>query len=220
MHLRRPGPTLAAVALLILVTGCSNPSGAVGSEATTTPSTPSPSSASPSGGARSSGSPSAQTTDPPTAYELAARAAVRLVKHYYRARNELRKDPNKPLGLLRSVSTSTDLVAQESFLRSQRREGYRQVGDTRLLQIEVQSVDLDNSNPKAGRVPNVVVDVCYDVSDVDILDAKGRSVVPESRPDRGWVRHSVANYEWKADRFGAWRVASSETLEDHPCAGS
>jgi len=220
MHQARRGPTLAAVAVLIAATGCSNPSGAVGTDATPTPATSSPSSASPSRGATSSASPPVETADPPTSSELAARAAVKLVKHYYRARNELRQDPNEPLRLLRAVSISTDLAAQKNFLRSQRRDGYRQVGNTRLLRIKVQSVDLDNSNPRAGRVPNVVIDVCYDVSDVDVLNAKGQSVVPKTRPNRGWVRHSVANYKWRSDRVGAWRVASSQTLEEQPCAGS
>ena len=64
------------------------------------------------------------------------------------------------------------------------------------------------------------VDVCYDVSGVDIVDADGKSVVPDDRPDSGWVRHSVSNYEWASDRSGAWRVATSENLEQPPCDAS
>ena len=52
----------------------------------------------------------------------------------------------------------------------------------------MQSVNLDNSDPKAGKVPTVQIDVCYDVSDVDVLDANGKSVVSPDRPDTGWIR--------------------------------
>lgn len=195
----------AAAALLIGLAACADSPDAAGPD----PSPPA-----------SATSPSPSDTSPTTDSEGATAAAEEMVRKYYLVRNELRQQPTKPLRLLRSVSTSTDLAAQEAFLRTQRRAGHRQIGDTRIVGLTVQSVDLDNSDPKAGRVPTVVIDVCYDVGDVDIVDGNGESVVPENRPERGVVRHSVANYRWKADPADGWRVASSETLEDEPCAGS
>jgi len=143
-----------------------------------------------------------------------------IVREYYQVLNELRQDAAKPLGRLRTVAISLDLASQERFIRAERRDGLRQVGETEIADLTVQSVDLNNSDPKAGRVPTVVVDVCYDVTDADIVDADGESVVPSHRPDRGWVRHTVANYEWDSDPARAWRVASSQTIEREPCAGS
>jgi len=193
----------AAATLLLVLSACSDRSDQPGNGPTATPTTTSPT--------------PTVTETPPSDSELASQAATELLQKYYAVRNELRQDTTKPLRRLRSVSISTDLTAQENFLRTQRKEGLRQVGDTRIAELTVQSVTLDNSDPKAGRVPTVVIDVCYDVTDVDIVDADGKSVVPDERPDRGWVRHSVSNYEWDTDRSRAWRVATSENLEQPPC---
>ncbi|MFC8943354.1 hypothetical protein ACFT1B_35285, partial [Streptomyces griseoincarnatus] len=94
-----------------------------------------------------------------------------------------------------------------------------QTGSTQIADLVVQSVSLDNSDPTAGLVPTVQVDVCYDVGDVDLVDASGTSVISSSRPDRRWERLQVANYDYEADPTGGWRVASLETLEKAPCAG-
>jgi hypothetical protein len=193
----------AAATLLLLLSACSGRSNETGNDPTATPTESSP-------------TPTATET-PPNDNELASQAATEVLRKYYAVRNELRQDISTPLRRLRSVSISGDLTAQENFLRNQRESGLRQVGDTRIVELTVQSVDLENSDPEAGRVPTVVIDVCYDVSDVDIIDSNGKSVVPGDRPDRGWVRHSVSNYEWDTDRSGAWRVATSENLERSPC---
>ena len=66
-----------------------------------------------------------------------------------------------------------------------------QTGETKVVELKVQSVNLDNSDPKAGKVPTVQIDVCFDVSDVDVVDADGKSVVSPDRPDTGWIRFSV-----------------------------
>ena len=69
-------------------------------------------------------------------------------------------------------------------------------------------------------MPTVQIDVCYDVSGVDILDRDGKSVVTPDRPETGWVRYSVANYQWKERPRDGWRVASGTDLERAPCAAS
>ena len=202
-HVGRAKRLAAASALLLVLGACSDGSDDPGNDPSATSTTTSPT--------------PTDTATPPSESELASQAATELLQKYYVIRNELRQDPATPLRRLRSVSISTDLAAQENFLRTQRKDGLRQVGDTRIADLKVESVTLDNSDPKAGLVPTVVVDVCYDVSDVDIVDADGKSVVPDDRPDRGWVRHSVSNYQWETDRSGAWRVATSENLEQPPC---
>ena len=63
-------------------------------------------------------------------------------------------------------------------------------------------MNLDNSDPKAGKVPTVQIDLCFDVSEVDVVDANGKSVVSPDRPDTGWIRFLVSNYEWDADPDG------------------
>lgn len=65
----------------------------------------------------------------------------------------------------------------------------------------------------------MTIDVCWDVSDVDVLDRTGQSVVTPERADRGWTRLIVANYSWTSDPDSGWRVAGGKDLEKSPCAG-
>ena len=204
-HVGRAKRLAAASTLLLILGACSDGSDEPGNEPTATSTTTSP-------------TPTATETPPPSQSEVASQAAETKVRKYYEVRDQLRTDLTVPLRLLRSVAISVELDAQQRLLKRERSQGLVQTGRTRIAELVVQSVDLDNSDPKGGRVPTVQVDVCYDVSDVDLVDADGHSVVPTDRPDRGWVRHFVTNYQWHTDRAGSWRVASSQTLEQPPCA--
>lgn len=162
-------------------------------------------------------SPSSSSPTPTSPSEAATAHATETVKDYYAVRNELRRDPTQPLSLLKSVAISTELTTQQTLFKRERKQGLHQTGETKVVELQVQSVNLDNSDPQAGKVPTVQIDVCFDVSGVDVLDADGKSVVTPNRPDTGWIRYSVANYQWDSDPDGAWRVASSQDIERTPC---
>ena len=149
----------------------------------------------------------------------AATAAVVAGGDYYALTDLLLQDDAVSLDRLEEVAISTQLSAQKNFLTTERAAGTQQRGDTKIVETKVQSVNLDNSDPKAGRVPSVTIDVCWDVSEVDVVDASGKSMVPADRPDRGWTRLTVANYTWDNDPDTGWRVAGGEDLEKSPCAG-
>lgn len=193
-----------AVVLLAAVTAC-------GSDPESDPSTKPPSSSS------SPSEPAPSTADTPE--DAATSAAESAVADYYALTDLLLQDDSVPLDRLDEVAISTQLSAQKSFLTTEREAGTQQRGDTKVVETKVQSVSLDNSDPQAGRVPSVTIDICWDVSDVDILDASGKSIVPADRPDRGWTRLTVANYTWDTDPKTGWRVAGGEDLEKTPCAG-
>ena len=82
------------------------------------------------------------------------------------------------------------LNAVQTLVGRQQDQGQRQAGTTRVSELKVQSVNLDNSDPDAGKVPTVVIDVCWDVSKVDVLDKDGKSIVCPNRPDTGWTRYT------------------------------
>ena len=168
----------------------------------------------------SSSAPTTATAKPPSETELASSAASVALEKYYDVRNQLRQDPNQPLSLLRSVAISTELAAQQNLFKKERKQGLHQVGRTKIAGLDVQAVNLDNSDPKTGKVPTVQVDLCYDVSEVDIVDADGASVVGPNRPDTGWIQFLVSNYEWDSNPDGGWRIASSQDLERKPCEAS
>ena len=162
---------------------------------------------------------SAAPSTPGTPEESAASAAEVAVGDYYALTDLLLQDDAVSLDRLKEVAISTQLSAQKNFLMTERAAGTQQRGDTKIAETKVQSVSLDNSDPKAGRVPSVTIDVCWDVSAVDVVDASGKSMVPADRPDRGWTRLTVANYTWDIDPDTGWRVAGGEDLEKTPCAG-
>lgn len=159
----------------------------------------------------------ASSTSPSDAATADATAAM---KDYFTVVDEVRSDPAADLKELKSVATSAQLTAVETLIRRQRDEGQRQTGTTTISELKVQSVNLDNSDPDAGKVPTVVIDVCWDVSKVDVLDKSGESIVSSDRPDTGWTRYTVANYEYAADPTGSWRVATGQDLKQTPCAAS
>lgn len=204
---RRVWALIVGATLVSALAGCSDdPAG------TTTP-TESPT---------SSSSPSAPpTSETPTSPSDAATAdATSAIRNYFTVVDGLRSDPAAELEQLKSVATSAQLNAVETLVRRQRDEGQRQAGATAINELKVQSVNLDNSAPDAGKVPTVVIDVCWDVSKVDVLDKSGKSIVSPNRPDTGWTRYTVANYEYAADPSGGWRVATGQDLKQTPCAAS
>ncbi|WP_460790651.1 hypothetical protein [Nocardioides maradonensis] len=166
--------------------------------------------------------PTAPTTSA-TPMSPSARAsydAAAAVRTYYSVLDELGRDPKSSLSKLSTVATSTQLSAMRTVLREQHARHERQTGSLIIADTKVQSVSLDNSDPSAGQVPAVVIDVCWDVSDVDVLNSIGTSIISRSRPNRGWTRLTVANYTYVADPHGGWRVASGQDLKQAPCAES
>ncbi|MGO1316268.1 MAG: hypothetical protein ACTMIR_04420 [Cellulomonadaceae bacterium] len=157
---------------------------------------------------------SSQTATPTSDTETAAANAEALVREYYRVIDELGADPSKPLAELDAVASGDEVEIWRDEFERERHDGWRQVGATRIAKLTVQSVNLDNS---ASRVPTVQVDVCFDVSDVDVVDGSGTSVITAERPDTGWVRHTVSNSSWDTDPESGWRVSTSVDLEQPSC---
>lgn len=199
---------LAVAALLV----CALASCSEDPASTTTP-TKSPSSP--------TSSSSTLTSAPPTDSEVAQQAAAEVVRDYFETVDLLRQDPTRPLTELKKVAISGQLASEEILTRNQRKVGNRQTGDSQVVQVEVQSVNLDNSDPVGGRIPIVQLDVCWDVSQVDILDRQGRSIITADRPDRGWTRYTVANHSWKTTRPAVgWRISTGRDLEKTPCSAA
>ncbi len=163
---------------------------------------------------------SSSSASPTSPSESAATDATTVVRRYFAVLDEARTTPTSPLSELRTVAIGTQLTAQTKLVKNGRQHGLHQVGATRIVQLKVQSVDLDNSDPSAGKVPTVAIDVCWDVSSADLQDKNGQSVISPDRADRGWTHYTVANYHWSQNPTGGWRIASSQDLKQSPCATS
>lgn len=114
------------------------------------------------------------SSKPTSKSEAASEAATEKLHDYYGALDSLRQNDDGSPTALEKVAVSTQLTADTLYLESERKKGHRQTGDTQLAVVKAQSVSLDNSDPSAGKVPTVTVDVCWDVTDVDVLDKSGK----------------------------------------------
>jgi hypothetical protein len=199
---------VATAALLLAVAGCSGDGNDPAASGSPTPSSPSTTAA------------ASSTPTQPSDSQVASEAASDVLRDYYALRDELRQNPRKPLLELESVAIGAELRADRRLFARERSIHLRQVGDTSITNLTVQSVNLDNSNPSQGRVPTVQVDVCWDVSNADLVDESGKSVVSSRRADRGATRYTVANYHWASDPGDGWRVVTGQDLKQSPCADS
>lgn len=186
-----------AAVLLVAVTSCTSNNG------------------SPANGGPTSGEPATSTTDatPQSDSEKASETATDHVRTYFATVDLVRQDPKRPESDLDAVASSTELLAQKNLLKSQREGALHQVGETKIVEINVESISLDNP-------VTALVDVCWDVGAVDILDRSGKSVVAPERKDIGWTRLTVTNGSWETAPTNGWRVSGGSDLEREPCAGS
>lgn len=210
MRIERRAIGLTTAALLFAVAaGCadSDDNADPTSSPTVTPSPTSPTSA----------SPTAPTSTPPSDSQVASDAAASVVRRYYTVLDDLGQNPGTPLRNLSSVATGAQRSTMSRVLRSQRNQGERQVGRAKVAELKVQAVDLDNSDPSAGKVPLVTVDVCVDVHAVDILDRSGKSVVSPTRPNSGWTRYTVVNFDYAKNPTADWRIENGQDLKKAPC---
>lgn len=177
---------------------------------TTTPSSPS-----------SSSPPAVTTSSSPTSpSEVAAANAEAVVRRYYATLDQVRQHPTAPLARLSRAENGIELNADRRLITKERQQHLRQVGSVRLVSVVVQSVNLDNSDPKGGKVPTAQVDVCWDVSAVDLVDRTGKSVVSSTRPDQGTTRYFVTNAKWSTHPLDGWRVSNGQDLKLASCSGS
>lgn len=198
----RLGVSVAAMLVLAAVPACTSDPG------------PAPSrTASPSPSASRATSPSVSPSPSPTSgSEVAATSVERLVRDYYGLLDELGQDPRQPLSRLEVYAEGVELSSQQRLYETERSDALHQTGDTRIAELVVQGANL-SADPQT-----VEVDVCFDVSAVDIVDASGASTVTPDRPEVGWIRHIVVNRDGDSDPTGGWRVSSSHDLERPPCA--
>ncbi|GAB4086350.1 hypothetical protein GCM10028784_29800 [Myceligenerans cantabricum] len=173
--------------------------------------------------------PPAETTDsvspgpepspsPTSTMDIAAVSAESLVREFYRVNDVVRSNHDVPLNRLQEVAVGATLKGYRGLYERERQDERHQTGTTQVVDLAVQSVSLDNSDPEVGKVPTVVVDVCIDIRDVDVVDKDGASIADPDRPETLWDRHHVANYSWDDNLENGWRVVSSETLDKTPCA--
>jgi hypothetical protein len=136
--------------------------------------------------------------------EEALAAAEELYGRYLRIANKIGqggwKDTSGYAEVTRDQALADELASAEDYSS----KGYRQVGDFRSDSMTVQQL----RDPGSTEV-NMTVYVCLDVSNVDVKDKSGRSVVAPERLDRQPLELTIDNSEGalKVSRSDAWSGA-------------
>ncbi len=154
--------------------------------------------ATPTVGPTTPASPSPSATPTPT-FSAAQRPAADLVIRYYEVVNQVGADVNVPLDEFHRVAVG-ELVDHRLQVYSQyRRQGILQVGD---IKVNVKSV--------AGDEAPYLVDACVDVSESDLRDQAGHSVVSPATP-------ALVLHRFTIERFGDQLRAVSDEPVETPC---
>lgn len=109
--------------------------------------------------------------------EEALAAAEEAYRAYSSAADAILADSGDGADRLEGLATRELIEEQSAGFALFRDKGWRAVGTTKLENFTLQQV-------VAGSPTTVIIYVCSDVSDVDVVDAAGRSQVAPSRPAR------------------------------------
>ncbi len=130
-------------------------------------------------------------------------AAEDTVRAFYAATDRLYQNNQLPIDELNRLTREKSYTEWSDDLRGERIRGYKQIGDTQIVTISGRS---KASNAR----PTVLVSVCYDVSNVKVVDRTGKSVVSPKRINKARATYDVQ--QW-AD---GWYIAE-DTARGEPC---
>jgi hypothetical protein len=196
--------TAAAIALAAaFLAGCSEP------DPTPVPTTPA-TSVTPTTAA--SPSPTSLTPE-----EEATAAAEEVLRDYFETVPRCLADPlNTEPSCFDDVAVGTELNNNRNSLIAAKQVESTASGALEVISLERQSVDLTNNQEASPPiVPVVIFQVCTDVSQFQIVDKDGNSLVPADRAPRVRANIGVFNYEYPSPE--QWRVGFIEQHEDASC---
>ncbi|MFC0682447.1 hypothetical protein ACFFGH_31845 [Lysobacter korlensis] len=96
----------------------------------------------------------------------------------------------------------------EALAAERAEEGLKQVGDAKVASVDIAKADLE-SDPAT-----MTIEVCIDVSDIDVVDAGGNSL-KDSLYNPG---HPVLHLYGVEHIDGVWKLTTHEIPEDARCA--
>ena len=145
----------------------------------------------------------APATSSPEDAEANAQAAV---EDYLALFDEISANPDRDVEELKDVASGRALDWATHQITTWRDAGYTGVGTQAASDFRVTAVDLNPDN--SDDYPAVELTACVDVSDTDLIDENGNSVVPSDSPDRVLVDYVVWNLSWPDGQ--QWRVVRDD----------
>lgn len=121
------------------------------------------------------GQPTSSSPSPTPTVPASEAAAIARGRAYVAMVDKLRSNPKANLDQLSTVARGKAADNWRRILLNDRSAAHRQTGTTKLSLLSAKVGTSDQQ---------WVVTMCLDVSDVDILDRNGQSIVAKNRPDR------------------------------------
>lgn len=123
--------------------------------------------------------------------------------------NEVGADPTASLDGIEELASGFVLGEIQALAAERAQLGYTQTGEAKVTSVTVDDVDL------GGRPPSLTLDVCVDVSDIDVLDADGTSLSANM-----YLPDTPVHHRYGAQQLdGRWKLVSHD-LPDAPGACS
>ncbi|MET0932858.1 MAG: hypothetical protein ABWX56_04035 [Mycetocola sp.] len=142
--------------------------------------------------------------DEPEAVDAADTALDGLVE----ATNQVLQRADGTVTGAETVATGFVLGELQALAAERKELGYKQVGDAKVTEVTVASVDL------AADPPTMVLNVCVDVSDVDVLDENGKSL-----KDRLYNPGRPVLHTYGAQHIdGLWKLATHDIPDNGECS--
>jgi len=197
-RLKQPATLAAAIVLVAALGACTSNEGTP--TATKTSTSPS-----------STPSTSTTTATPTLSPEDEAIAAAKSMIPQYvaMADRSLIEGPKFNVEDFKKVAISSGLIDLQNRYNVFTAQKFTQIGNTKVEAMDNPRVDLKLDLKKSPPdVPTVQLDVCVDVSKVNLVDAAGTSQIPPTRVPRQKWRVGVSNYEYPSPT--AWRVSFTD----------
>jgi hypothetical protein len=141
-------------------------------------------------------------------HDQAVAAAEQAVKDYLALFAEISSDPDRDPAELNQVASGRALDWATHQITTWRDDGHTGVGAQVATEFTETTVELDPDADTDLSHPTVELTACIDLSDTDIVDADGHSVVPAERVDRVLVDYTVADLGWPDEPM--WRVIADD----------
>ncbi len=157
------------------------------------------------------------TTPSASPEEVAVAAATEKVPAYFAVSDKSLQDTKAfDREEFKTVAITTALDDLRNLFSAFQTQNYKQVGSTAVESMTNPRVSLKLDLKKTPPdVPTVQMDVCIDVSKLNVVDSPGKSVVPATRKPRQLWRIGVTNYQYPT--ASAWRVAFTDTQGGKTC---
>ncbi|MBI4899759.1 MAG: hypothetical protein HY829_04695 [Actinobacteria bacterium] len=154
---------------------------------------------------------SASSTSPEDQAKVLAKATI---EKYWATYTQCLEDPNAQPTCFDDVAIAIELQKLQNTLSGARQVGSKASGAINVVSMDLVTVDLTNRvNETPPTVPYVVYRVCLDVSQFQVVDKDGKSLIPQTRKPRASASMSVANYklpdpsQWRVDSMGTEAIA-------------